>query len=494
MRRGQHRSPRAASWRYRACRRRALPALAAALAGVLIQTTGCRDTPPAGSPNVVWIVIDAQRADHLGCYGYERDTSPFLDSLAAHGVRFTHAVSQESYTQASVPSYFTSTYPLQHGVLYDQPTIDVLAPEFLTIAEVLKAAGYTTAAFVFNPHLKERFGFGQGFDLYDDNSEGWPEDEPRWEAMETARKIHGKVEGYLAAHPGRPLFLYLHYRDVHSPYSPPPPFHELFLPAHIEPRPDILYTKRPGDTTPRSLGMVISQYDGEIRYTDTHLRRLIDLLARSGITRANSVIVVTADHGEEFHDQHPGDPRGLSHGRTLYGEQLRVPLLLLLPDAAPAARVIDTPVELVDIVPTLLDAVGIDWTQLDQFQGTSLLPLITTGTRSERVVYAGGNHARGMIIAGAWKYYRYDKGLKRDRKRTFHRKAPGYTYNFGEELYNIREDPGETRNIITTHATIATTMRRRLDDIEAAMAADAAATPAPMDDDTRKQLEALGYM
>lgn len=502
MRREQHRPPRTAFWRchashrqrYRADLRWTFPALAAALVGVLIQTPGCGDAPPAGPLNIVWIVIDAQRADHLGCYGYERDTSPFLDSLAADGIRFTHAISQESYTQASVPSYFTSTYPLQHGVLYDQPTIDVLAPEFLTIAEVLQAAGYATAAFVFNPHLKERFGFGQGFDLYDDNKEGWPEDEPRWDAMETARKIHRKVEGYLAAHPARPLFLYLHYRDVHSPYSPPPPFHELFLPTHVAPRPDMLYTKRPGDTTPRSLGMAISQYDGEIRYTDTHLRDLIDLLARSGITRENSVIVVTADHGEEFHDPHPGDPRGLSHGRTLYNEQLRVPLLMLLPRVEPAERVIDTPVELVDIVPTVLDAVGIDWTAFDQFQGSTLLPLITTGTQPGRAVYAGGNHARGTIIAGPWKYYRYDKGLKRNRTRTFHRTAPGYTYDFGEELYNIHEDPEETRNLIGSHAPIAAEMRRQLDDIEAAMATDAAAAPVPMDDDTRKQLEALGYM
>jgi arylsulfatase A-like enzyme len=469
-------------------------ALGAALAGLLIQTTGCGDAPPGGPLNIVWIVIDAQRADHLGCYGYERDTSPFLDTLAADGIRFTHAIAQESYTQASVPSYFTSTYPLQHRVLYDQPTIDVLAPEFLTIAEVLRAGGYATAAFVFNPHLKARFGFDQGFDLYDDNSEGWPEDEPRWDAMETARKIHGKVEGYLAAHPARPLFLYLHYRDVHSPYSPPPPFHELFLPAHIEPRPDMLYTKQPGDTTPRSLAMVISQYDGEIRYTDTHLRHLIDLLAQAGITRDNTVIVITADHGEEFHDQHPGDPRGLSHGRTLYSEQLRVPLLLLLPHVQPAQRVIDAPVELVDIVPTVLDAVGIDRTPFGQFQGTSLLPLITTGTQPARVIYAGGNHARGTIIAGRWKYYRYDKGLKRDRERTFHRTAPGHTYHLGEELYDIREDPGETRNLIGTQGAIAARMRGQLDDIEAAMAAGPEAAPVPMDDDTRKQLEALGYM
>jgi arylsulfatase len=473
-------------------RRPCLAAAGLALAG--LAAAGCGSRPAQGPPNVLWIVIDAQRADHLGCYGHDRDTSPFLDALAAEGLRFTNAISQESYTQASVPSYFTSTYPLQHRVLYDQPTIDVLAPRFLTIAETLKTAGYTTAAFVFNPHLKARFGFGQGFDLYDDDPAGWPEGVPLHEAMETARKIHRKLEGYLTENPTRPLFLYLHYRDVHSPYAPPPPFHELFLPAGVEPAPDLLYTERPDRAVPHTLEVVLSQYDGEIRYTDTQLRETLRLLERFGITRTNSVIVITADHGEEFHDRHPDDPGGLYHGRTLYGEQIRVPLILLLPDVRPARRVIDAYVELVDVVPTVLDAAGIDWKRFGQFRGTSLLPLIEHGEAPERTVYAGGNHGRGILIAGDWKYYRYDEGRKHDRKRTFHRPLPGDASEVGEELYNIREDPGETQNRIATRPDVAAELRRQLDDLEATMTAETEADHLQMDEQTRTQLEALGYL
>ena len=118
--------------------------------------------PPCDSPNIVWIVLDALRADHLGSYGYQHDTSPFLDELAHGSTRFEFAVSQESYTLASAASYFTSTYPPVHGVLYDEPQIDLLADEMLTAAEVLADIGYSTAAFVFNPHLQARYRFGQG--------------------------------------------------------------------------------------------------------------------------------------------------------------------------------------------------------------------------------------------------------------------------------------------------------------------------------------------
>lgn len=159
--------------------------------GALAQTLGSPD-----KLNVVWITVDALRADHLGCYGYEKNTSPFINRFAAEGVLFKNAFSQESYTQASVPSFFTSTYPPVHQVLYDKPTIDILDSSFITIAEVLKENGYDTAAFVFNPHLKAVFNFGQGFDVYDDNKEGFNESLPRYAAFETAGKMFEKVKKY----------------------------------------------------------------------------------------------------------------------------------------------------------------------------------------------------------------------------------------------------------------------------------------------------------
>ncbi len=453
---------------------------------------GCGgETPYEGvrtKHNVVWICIDAQRADHLGVYGYEKETSPFIDALAGEGVLFMSAIAQESYTQASVPSYFTSTYPLEHGVFYDLPEINVLAPRFITIAEILSLEGYATAAFVFNPHLKSKYGFDQGFDLYDDNPEGWRKDVPRHESMETAQKIHEKVDRHFQQMTDRPVFLYLHYRDVHSPYAPPPPYDQTFMSPE--------WTRIPKRGDPDRLAYRVSQYDGEIRYTDDWLRKTFDLLAGHGLTKENTIFVLSADHGEEFEDAHPGDPGGRQHGRTLYTEQIRVPLVFSLPGAEARKRVIDKPVELVDIAPTVLDAVGIDWKRFGQFRGKSLLPVIAGGKAPERVVYTGGNHRRGALISGDWKYYRYDKALKRREywKKTFARAPEDYQYDFGEELYNLRDDPAEKKNLIAEHADVASELRQRLDEIEAGLATAAEAPSVELDDETRKQLEALGYL
>jgi arylsulfatase A-like enzyme len=449
---------------------------------------------PQGPLNLVWLVIDAQRADHLGCYGYPKDTSPVLDAFAAGGVLFSNAISQESYTQASVPSYLTSTYPLQHRVLYGGTAIDVLDPRFVTIAEVLKARGYATAAFVFNPHLKAQFGFDQGFDLYDDNKEGWPTEGPRDEAMETARKIHHKVEQYLGRVSYRPVFLYLHYRDVHSPYAPPPPYNALFLPPQVQPLRHLLYPERRGRSPRRDLGVILSRYDGEIRYADAHIGRTLELLERSGISRENSIIIITADHGEEFRDPHPGDPGGWEHGRTLYAEQIRVPLMLSLPGVRVQQRIVESYVELVDVVPTVLDVLGIDWKKFGQFEGESLVPLIAEGGPARRLAYSGGNHGRAALMLGDWKYYRYDKGLKGNRRKSFHRSSSDYVYDFGEELYNVREDPGETRDLIAEAKQTAAELRSELEQIEADLKATAAGEAVEMDEATREQLEALGYL
>ena len=142
------------------------------LATTLLCTLGQPDAAASKRPNVVWIVIDALRADHTGLTINGTQASPFLDSLANDAISFRSAISQESYTMASVPSYFTSKYPTEHRVLYDQPRIDVLAESHLTIAELMRDSGYATAAFVFNPHLRGKYGFGQGFEVYDDKPGG----------------------------------------------------------------------------------------------------------------------------------------------------------------------------------------------------------------------------------------------------------------------------------------------------------------------------------
>jgi len=450
-------------------------------------------TSKPNRPNIVWILIDALRADHLGCYGYRKNTSPFIDKFANENILFNHAFSQESYTQASVPSYFTSTYPSQHKVLYDHPTIDKLAYKFITIAEILRNDNYHTAAFVFNPHLKAKYNFDQGFDLYDDNKKGWDRSKLFHETFETAKKIYNKTNQYLKENKKRPVFLYLHYRDVHAPYAPPPPYHKHFLPPDTEPVVDIIEKMNP-PYNKKNLEIWLSQYDGEIKYTDDYLEKTLNMLDKHNIKRENSIIIITSDHGEEFLDYHPEDRGGKSHGRTLYREQIHVPLIFSVPGMNPKQKKIDSFVELTDIVPTLLDILNIDWKKYEQLQGRSLLPLVKTEIPSPRVIYSGGNYGRGMIIEKEWKYYNFDKFTKRNAQECFKKPKRDYHYRIGEQLYNIQEDPFETKNLIHKEKAMFLRLKEKFLILKERLFSKNQAPSSKLDDKTREQLRSLGYI
>ena len=442
----------------------------------------------------MWIVIDAQRADRLGTYGYERETSPVLDALAEEGVVFENAMAQESYTHASVPSYFTSTYPLTNRVIYEQPTMDVLDERFVTIAEVLDDAGYLTAGIVFNPHLQGQFGFAQGFDEYDDQIERWEQGGRHYSAYETASRIEEKSRRILEGRTDEPVFLYLHYLDVHDPYMPPPPYHAIFLPESREPVVDVLYPESGNLRLDRYPRLVRSQYDGGVRYMDEALGKLLDMLEEHDVTRDNTVFVITADHGEEFFDRHPGDRGGNYHGRTLYREQIHVPLVFLFPEDELAGTRIAKPVALVDIVPTLVDYLGFDLDAFDQFQGRSLVPLMRGGDAERSLVYSGGNHHRAALISGRFKFYRNDRRLKTNRRANFRRPEDAAEYEFTDELYDIEADPRETRNVIDEHPEIAERFREELRRLTIDLSRDTRSTSTEIDETTRRQLEALGYI
>lgn len=452
---------------------------------------GCTPPEPAPErPNVVWIVLDALRADYVGQKIEGTRASPFLDGLRADAISFDGAISQESYTMASVPSYFTSTYPPAHDVLYDQPRIDVLDDEFVTIAEVLRDAGYSTAAFVFNPHLRAKYGFGQGFEVYDDNQQGWPKNEPTHSRMETARKMHEKLERHLEAEPRRPVFLYLHYRDVHGPYAPPPPHHEAFLPEGYPPTVDLLYQEPRRYNLKTNTDLYLSQYLGEIQYLDKELERTWALLESKGFTRDNTIFIITADHGEEFRDPHPRDPGGGSHGRTLYMEQIHVPLIVALPNG-PRGKVIEEWVELVDLVPTILDVASVEAPDIDQFRGRSLLGLLDDQPDKRDGVFAGGNHGRVAVIADGWKYYRYDPKLKRSRVKQLSRETESNPTE--EELYRIDTDPFERRNLARRKPAIVAKMRLLAGAYSRERSSKTDRATEAVDAETHERLKALGY-
>ena len=471
----------------------------------VVSSTHCED-----NPNIVWIVLDALRADHLGCYGYPKDTSPFLDELAASSVRFEHALSQESYTLASVASYFTSTYPPLTDVLYDLPDIDVLQRRFLTVAEGLADVGYGTAAFVFNPHLQARFRFDQGFEVYDDEilpAVPLHSSEPHiHDLFDTAARIHRKVSRFLdqRAETGdeRPLALYLHYRDIHGPYVPPPPYHDLFAPEdwnEAQRRVALRGSCRTKDQDAppfiEDLEYRLAQYDGEIRYTDDALAELFKLLASHGLDLDNTLVVVTADHGEEFRDPHPDDPGSWTHGRTLYMEQVRVPLIVSLPDGE-RGLVVDQPVELMDVGPTLLEAAVCSTSAPPAaFQGRSLIPLLKGGDLRPRPVFSGGNHGRGLVLADDLSYYSFDEGTKFKESDHAHRPGPDYPYRRNAQLFDLASDPRQTLDLGPTRPDDVQRLRSiLLQWLVTAEGAGSATEAMELDPETIEQLKALGYL
>jgi arylsulfatase A-like enzyme len=288
---------------------------------VLVALVSCApDAPPR--PNVLLISIDSLRADHVGMQGYARPTTPRLDALAAAGAAFLAAYAPSPWTLPSHVTLLTSLPPEAHGVVKRNR---VLASRATTLAEVLQGAGYATAGFVSGPLLRGLYGHDQGFDVYDDE---------------------------------RPFFVFLHLWDVHYDYDPPAPYDSWFDPDYAGDLDATPFENNPAlspGMAPRDLEHLVALYDGEIRFTDEWIGRLLDRLAALRIAQ-DTIVVVTADHGDEFleHGQ-------LGHGKTLFEEQLRVPLIVSYPRRIPPGRRFTDPVRLQDVAPTILGLADVPW-------------------------------------------------------------------------------------------------------------------------------------
>ena len=276
-------------------------------------------------PDVVLVTIDTLRADHVGCYGDKQASTPTLDSLCAAGVRFTQAYSAATITNTSHASIMTGLYPSRHGVT----DFGIPLAKQRTLAQELKQAGYSTAAFIGSVILDNRtlaLGLGNGFDHYDDfpagNTGG-----PRWERVERrAGEVVRRANLWLDQHPRGPRFLWVHLYDPHDPYEPPPPFAARFK------------------------GRL---YDGEIAYADQALGQLLAKLRRQG-RYDPSLILVMSDHGEGL-----GEHGEQTHGIFLYDSTTHVPLIVKLPGGARKGATVENTVSLVDVFPTVMDLLGL---------------------------------------------------------------------------------------------------------------------------------------
>jgi arylsulfatase A-like enzyme len=319
-------------------------------------------------PDLVLVVIDTLRADHLGAYGYGRPTSPHIDALAARGARFDSAWAAAPWTLPSIMSIQTSRYPSSHRVENDGLK---LAPDIPTLAATLRAAGYATAGFVSHIYASRLFGFDRGFERFDDFGVSQPGYRLEAGLEPRADRVVDAALAWLRAQGHRPVFLFVHLFDPHWPYDPPASYRALFPDDYRGPL-DATYDsiskfQDPLVPLPEDYrSFLVDRYDGEIRFTDDQVGRLLQGVDRSG-REGRAWIVLTADHGEEFKEH-----GSMGHGRALYEEVIHVPLIVAAPGDRPSR--IDTPVSGIDLFPTLAAIAGA--APPPGLQGRSLLPLL----------------------------------------------------------------------------------------------------------------------
>ena len=358
-----------------------LPPHWALATSLLLLASGCAVTPP----NVILTSLDTVRADHLSVYGYERSTTPNLNRMAREGVAFNLAFAQAPWTVSSHMSIFTSLYPSVHSVDHLKPQSGTVK----TLPEHLKQAGYQTAGFVAS--VLRGYGFRRGFDHYFAPSR-----------TRSATIMVDHALKYLARDPANPViceqpfFLFLHLFDAHYPSEPPWPFDTAFVSSV---RPDIRQISgshplsQDKNLSPEELFEVVALYDGEIAYTDYVLGRLFQHLEELGLYDS-SLIIVIGDHGEGFLEH------GLmNHGNSVYEELVRVPLIMRFPGGRFAGRRVNTPVQLIDITPTILEQVGGKTAAISQ--GSSLIDLIRPGSPRPRFIYSSDGYA-ACIRTDSW--------------------------------------------------------------------------------------------
>ncbi len=424
----------------------------------LLAAAGCGNDGVVSPPHVILISIDTVRADHLGCYGYARDTSPNIDALARESVMFSQAFAQASWTLPSHMSVMTSLYPPVHGVQEDDRA---LGDGVATLAQVLESGQYETAGFISWVYVGKSFGFARGFGEF---HELIHRDRLRMASgggAFLAEEITDRAITWLEKPHPDPFFLFVHYFDPHMDYVPPPPYDRKFDSDYTGPAQGthawlgryIKYFPVPPATLPqRDREHVVALYDGEIAYTDAHLGRLLKAIDEE-IGLNNCLLVLMSDHGEEFGDH--GSMEG--HGWTLYDEVLHVPLIMRLPGGRHAGQVIETPTELISIAPTILSAAGLPIPA--RFQGDDLLPLITAAQPAggSALVYAESH--RFNISRRALRGARFKLIQTADtRKNSFGQPIPS-----GAEFYDLDRDPREQQSIFDHQNPVVAHFGREMD-------------------------------
>lgn len=430
-------------------------ALALGTVAAALVMGACREPSPVGdlsSYNLLLVTIDTLRADRLGAYGHEGAATPNLDRLAAGGVRFANVYSPVPLTLPTHATLFTGHYPFSTGVRVNG--VHYLDESAVTLAERLRQNDYDTAAFVAAYVLISRFGLAQGFDRYEDSL--GLDNLFRFTSELRADEIHRRFADWLHERRARSdagkFFAWLHFYDPHLPYDPPAPYADEFSD---------------------------SPYDGEIAFVDSILGRALSDLEEDALD--NTLVVVTSDHGEAF-----GEHVERGHGLLTYDETLRVPLIFWAPGGLPRGLVVEQRVSLVDVMPTLLELLGLEDGDGDgDRDGRSLRPLLAGRELPPRDLYfeslAGveekGWAPRTGVVAEDMKFIDVPR----------------------PELYDLVADPAERRNLLVSSERAGREKRTELERRLRALVADGSDAGSgdaerDLDAEDRRQLTALGYL
>jgi len=435
----------------------------------LVGQAGSVPVPLPGTPNILLISIDSLRRDHVSAYGYPRSTTPRIDALAQQGVRFDLAVSPTSWTLPSHVTMLTALPARQHNVRRGRQRF---SPNVISLAEVLSDAGYETAGFAGGEFLSAVYGFSQGFDHYDDYTV-LGRDRRRPDAHITSPLSIELVTRWLRDWQerdlNRPFFAFLHMWDVHADYRPPPPYDTMFGSEN--------HSSDSGTQDPRA-DESIALYDGEIRWTDSHLGQVFDLLDVMDVSD-NTLVVVTSDHGDEFFEH---GKKG--HGSTLFEEVLLVPLVMRFPKRIPAGRVVEPQVRLIDIAPTILALAGVahpsgfGYSDAGPYAYQDLTPLIDGRSAVPRLIAFG--HLQDELVSARLENSKVIRQRDDPSDRMY---------------FDLSKDPGEQSNLAEADTSeTGALLGALLDEWWQAEDPGTASEPAQLSPQQIKILRSLGYL
>ncbi len=444
-------------------------------------------SPVAPAPNVVLLVMDTVRADRLSTYGYPLPTAPTLDALAREAIRFENAYSTSSWTLPAHASLFTGLFPDVHGANQEHWRLD---DRFTTLAELLADKGYATAAFSANPWVAYRTGLMQGFQHV---REMWRrEEQPR---AATGHPTNARVREWLAdTDLDRPFLLFVNYMEAHYPYDPAEPYRSRFVPtgvpaelrAEAEIRWTEWYLQRPA-MSPVAQHFRGALYDAEVNAVDAAVGELLAILKQRGVYDT-SLIVVTADHGENL-----GDHGHLDHVFSLYNTTMRVPLLIRPPGAAPPPAVRTDPVQLTDLFATVVAAAGAEPLPSPP-RAVDLLATVVPPDRPVLAEYDYPRQALDVFPVASRDAPALAPFKRQLRSLQVRNQKLIWASDGRHELYEMDRGDDEVDNLIGSQADVAQRLESQLHSLTTAQAGEPPLNDAPHPDPaTEERLRALGY-